>query len=145
MTYSSQGRQVTKTMNFASLRWSGTPSSNTYLTFAVDNEFPSSFISLTQSNTEISLPTGHYFVQAYTDYTRTNVNQTFQFGWYVDGTLTGHYGASDYYHSNSCDVAEASFTLDAAGALRLRITGQYNSDSTLNDPHCTCYIWRVEK
>ena len=146
MTYSSEGRQVSKSMGLTSLRWSGTPSLNSYMTFAIDDELPSAFItSLTQTDTEINLPAGHYFVQAYTDYTRTNDNQTFQFAWYVDGTLTGHYGASDYYHSNSCDVAEASFTLDSAGALRLRITGQHNSASTLNDPHCTCYIWRVEK
>jgi|TARA_R100000084_G_C4621315_1_gene133302 hypothetical protein len=145
MTYA-KGANETKALKVAYIRWSGTASLNTYMTFTVDQELPSSFItSLTQTNTEINLPVGHYFAQAYIDYTRSSTNDNNQFGWFVDGTLSGHYGSSDYYHANTCDVAETAFTLESAGALRLKITGVNGSAASLNDPHCVAIIWRTDK
>ena len=146
MTYAASGLNRSVDLQIAELEWSGTPTTNTHMTFTIDQELPSSFIaSLTQTNTEINLPAGHYFAQAYIDYTRTSTSDNCQFAWFVNGTLSGHYGASDYYHNNTCDVAETAFTLDNAGALRLKITGTNNSTLTLNSPHCVCLIWRVEK
>ena len=147
MTYVSDGLNKTKNLQLAYIRWSGTPSLNTFMTFTVDQELPTSFItSLTQTNTEINLPAGHYFAQAYIDYTRSSTSDNNQFGWFVNGSLSGHYGASDYYNgNNTCDVAEAAFTLNAAGTLRLKITGASGSTLTLNDPHCLCIIWRTNK
>ena len=146
MTYVSDGLNRTNDLQIAYIRWSGTPSVNTFMTFTIDQELPTSFItSLTQTNTEINLPTGHYFAQAYLDYTRTSTSQNNQFSWFLNGTQSGHYGSSDFYHSNTCDVAETAFTLDSAGALRLKITGVNGSTLTLNDPHCVCIIWRTNK
>ena len=146
MTYASNGLNRTNDLQLAYLRWSGTPSLNTFMTFTIDQELPTSFItSLTQTNTEINLPAGHYFAQAYIDYTRTSTSQNNQFAWFVNGSLSGHYGSSDYYHTNTCDVAETAFTLNSAGTLRLKITGASGSTVTLNDPHCVCIIWRTDK
>lgn len=145
MTYVTSGLNRTEDLQLAYLRWSGTPTVNTHMTFAVDQELPTSFItSLTQTNTEINLPPGHYFAQAYIDYTRTATSHNNQFAWFVNGTLKGHYGSSDYYHANTCDVAEAAFTLTSAGTLRLKITAE-NATLTLNDPHCVAIIWRTNK
>ena len=146
MTYVSDGLNRTNDLQIAYIRWSGTPSVNTFMTFTIDQELPTSFItSLTQTNTEINLPTGHYFAQAYLDYTRTSTSQNNQFSWFLNGTQSGHYGSSDFYHANTCDVAETAFTLDSAGTLRLKITGVNGSTLTLNDPHCVCIIWRTNK
>ena len=146
MTYFSDGLNLKNDLQVAYLKWSGTPNLNTHMTFTIDQELPNSFIdSLTQTDTEINLPTGHYFAQAYIDYTRTSTNQNNQFAWFVNGTISGHYGSSDYYHANTCDVAETAFSLDAAGTLRLKITGVNGSSLTLNDPHCIVVIWRVNK
>jgi hypothetical protein len=99
------------------------------MTFTIDDELPSAFItSLTNSATEINLPAGHYFAQAYAD---------------LNGSQEGHYGAVDFYNSKSSDVAETSFTLTSAGVLRLRITAQSGSNVTLNNSHCIALIWRV--
>jgi len=147
MTYVSNGLNRTNDLQLAYLLWSGTPSVNTHMTFSIDQELPTSFItSLTQTNTEINLPAGHYFAQAYTDYTRASISQNNQFAWFVNGSLSGHYGSSDYYAgSNTNDVAETAFTLNNAGTLRLKITGASGSAVTLNNPHCVCIIWRTEK
>lgn len=146
MTYVSDALNRTNDLQLAYLRWSGTPTLNTFLTFTIDQELPTSFInSLTQTNTEINLPAGHYFAQAYIDYTRTSTSQNNQFGWFVNGSLSGHYGSSDYYHTNTCDVAETAFSLNSSGTLRLKITGENGSTMTLNDPHCVCIIWRTDK
>ena len=151
MTYVSDGLNKTKNLQLAYIRWSGTPSLNTFMTFTVDQELPTSFItSLTQTNTEINLPAGHYFAQAYIDYTRSSTSDNCKFYWFVDNTQTGHYGASDYfnhsiYEGSTSDVAEAAFTLSSAGALRLKITDTAGSTLTLNDPHCICIIWRTDK
>lgn len=147
MTYVSDGLNRTNDLQLAYLRWSGTPTLNTYMTFTVDQEVPSTFItSLTQANTEINLPAGHYFAQAYIDYTRSSTSDNCQFTWFVDGSTSGHYGASDFFNdSRTSDVAETAFTLNSAGALRLKITGINGSTLTLNDPHCVCIIWRTDK
>jgi len=144
MTYTSSGLDVNKSLYMTSLTWSGTASTNTYMTFTIDDELPSAFISsLTSSNTEINLPAGHYFAQAYADYTRSSTSDNCQFSWYVDGSQNGHYGAVDFYNSKSSDVAETSFTLTSAGILRLRITAQSGNNVTLNSSHCLALIWRV--
>ena len=144
MTYTSSGLDINKALHMTSLTWSGTASTNTYMTFTIDDELPSAFISsLTSSNTEINLPAGHYFAQAYADYTRSSSSDNCQFSWYVDGSQNGHYGAVDFYNSKSSDVAETSFTLTSAGILRLRITAQSGSNVTLNSSHCLALIWRV--
>ena len=152
MTYVSDGLNKTKDLQLAYLRWSGTPSLNTFMTFTVDQELPTSFItSLTQTNTEINLPAGHYFAQAYIDYTRSSATgDNCKFYWFVDDTQTGHYGASDFFNrttnsGSTSDVAEAAFTLSSAGTLRLKITDTAGSTLTLNDPHCICIIWRTDK
>lgn len=144
MTYATSGLKLKKALNITSLNWSGTASTNTYMTFTIDDELPSAFItSLTNADTEINLPTGHYFVQAYADYTRSSVNDNCQFAWYLNGTQEGHFGAVDFYNSKSSDVAEASFSLTSTGILRLRITAQSGNNVTLNNAHCTALIWRV--
>lgn len=144
MTYSTGGLKVKKALSMTSLNWSGTASTNTYMTFTIDDELPSAFItSLTNLDTEINLPAGHYFAQAYADYSRSSVNDNCQFSWYLNGSQEGHYGAVDFYNSKSSDVAEASFTLTSAGVLRLRITAQSGSNVTLNNSHCMALIWRV--
>lgn len=144
MTYSTGGLKIKKALSMTSLNWSGTASTNTYMTFTIDDELPSAFItSLTNSATEINLPAGHYFAQAYADYSRSSVNDNCQFSWYLNGSQEGHYGAVDFYNSKSSDVAEASFTLTSAGVLRLRITAQSGSNVTLNNSHCMVLIWRV--
>jgi hypothetical protein len=146
MTYVSDGLNKTKDVKIAYLRWSGTPTLNTFMTFTIDQELPTSFItSLTQTNTEINLPAGHYFAQAYIDYTRTSISNNCAFSLFVDGVESGHGGSSDYYYSNTSDVAETAFSLSAAGTLRLKITGVNGSTLTLNDPHCVCIIWRTDK
>jgi len=144
MTYSTGGLKIKKALSMTSLNWSGTASTNTYMTFTIDDELPSAFItSLTKSATEINLPAGHYFAQAYADYSRSSVNDNCQFSWYLNGSQEGHYGAVDFYNSKSSDVAETSFTLTSAGVLRLRITAQSGSNVTLNNSHCIALIWRV--
>jgi len=151
MTYVSDGLNKTNDLQIAYIRWSGTPTLNTYMTFTVDQEVPSTFItSLTQTNTQINLPAGHYFAQAYIDYTRSSATaDNCQFAWFVNNSLSGHYGASDYYYDNpspnTTDVAETAFTLDTTGTLKLKITGASGSTLTLNDPHCLCIIWRTTK
>jgi len=144
MTYTSSGLDINKSLYMTSLTWSGTASTNTYMTFTIDDELPSSFISsLTSSNTEINLPAGHYFAQAYADYTRSATSDNCQFSWYVDGSQNGHYGAVDFYNSKSSDVAETSFTLTSTGVLRLRITAQSGNNVNLNNSHCLALVWRV--
>lgn len=147
MTYVSNGLNLTNDLKLAYLRWSGTPTLNTFMTFTVDEEFPSSFItSLTETNTEINLPAGHYFAQAYIDYTRTSATaDNCKFNWLVDDVQSGHFGASDFIDNSTSDVAETAFTLDNAGTLRLKITETEGSTLTLNDPHCVCIIWRTNK
>ena len=68
-----------------SLNWPVvTASTKTYMTFTIDDELPSAFItSLTNSASEINLPAGHYFAQAYADYSRSSVNFKGQFSWYL--------------------------------------------------------------
>jgi len=145
MTYFTGGIKETKDLKITSLNWSGTATTNTLMTFTIDEEFPSSFItSLTSSNTEINLPAGHYYVQAYADYTRTGTTQNCQFSWYVDGSQDGHYGAVDFYNNKSSDVAETTFTLTGAGVLTLRITAQNSTAVTLNNSHCLALIWRTD-
>jgi hypothetical protein len=144
MTYLSDGIKEKKPLYITSLNWSGTASVNTYMTFAIENEFPSSFVtSLTNSSTEINLPVGQYFVQAYADYTRSNSNDNCQFSWFVNGNQDGHYGAIDFYNGKSSDVAETSFELTSPGVLRLKITAQSGNNITLNNSHCLALIWRV--
>ena len=144
MTYSTSGLQIKKDLSMATLTWTGTATTNTYLTFSIDDEVPSSFItSLTSSDTEINLPAGHYYAQAYCDYTRTADNQNCQFSWYVDGSQSGHYGAVDFYNNKSSDVAETTFSLTSAGVLRLRVIAQNNAAVTLNTSHCLAIIWRT--
>ena len=144
MTYSTGNLKIKKALSMTSLNWSGTASTNTYMTFTIVNELPSSFItSLTNSNTEINLPAGHYFAQAYADYSRNSVYDNCQFSWYLGEEQEGHYGAIDFYNSKSSDVAEASFTLTGAGVLRLKISAQSGNNVTLNNSHCMALIWRV--
>lgn len=146
MTYISDGLNELADLSLAYIRWSGTPSSGTFMTFTIDQELPSSFItSLTQTNTEINLPAGHYFAQAYIDYTRTATTDNNKFEWFVNGSQSGHVGSSDYYHANTCDVAETAFSLTSAGTLRLKITGVTGSTMTLNDPHCVIILWRTSQ
>jgi hypothetical protein len=146
MTYVSDGLNLTRNLKLAYLTWSGTPSLNTFMTFTIDQELPSSFItSLTQTNTEINLPAGHYFAQAYIDYTRSSTADNCAFAWFVNGTQSGHNGASDYYYGDTSDVAETAFTLNSSGTLRLKVFGVNGSTLTLNDPHCICIIWRTNK
>lgn len=144
MTYIADGLNQFADLSMAYIRWSGTPSVNTFMTFTIDQELPAAFItSLTQTNTEINLPAGHYFAQAYIDYTRSSTAHNNRFEWFVNGSQSGHVGSSDYYHSNTCDVAESAFSLSAAGTLRLKITGVTGSVMTLNNPHCAVILWRV--
>lgn len=143
MTYSTSGLHIKKSLSMATLNWSGTATLNTYLTFNIDDEVPSAFITLTNSSTEINLPAGHYYAQAYCDYTRASTSQNCQFSWYVNGSQSGHYGAVDFYNSKSSDVAETTFSLTNAGVLRLRITAQNNAAVTLNTSHCLAIIWRT--
>lgn len=144
MTYVTNGLNLYQDMQISSLEWSGTPSLNTYLTMSIDSEYPTAFItSLSVTNTQIDLPSGNYFCQAYVDYTRSATSQVFKFEWEVDGTLSGHYGATDFYSNYSSDVAETAFELSGAGALRLKVTGASGSSVTLNSPHCMAYIWRT--
>jgi len=144
MTYVTSGLNITKSLSMATLNWTGTATTNTDMTFTIDDEVPSSFItSLTSSNTEINLPAGHYFVQAYCDYTRSSTSDNNQFFWYIDGTQSGHYGAVDFYNIRSSDVAETEFTLTSSGILTLKITAQNGSAVTLNNSHCLALIWRV--
>ena len=144
MTYSTSGLQIQKSLSMTKLNWSGTAKTNTYLTFSIDDEVPSAFITnLTNSDTEINLPAGHYYAQAYSDYTRTSTSQNCQFSWYVDGSQSGHYGAVDFYNNKSSDVAETTFSLTNSGILRLRITAQNSTAVTLNSSHCLAIIWRT--
>lgn len=144
MTYTKSGLNIKKPLSIATLNWSGSATVNTYLTFAIDQELPSAFItSLTNSSTEINLPAGHYYAQAYVDYTRAVTNETCQFSWIVNGSQSGHYGAVDFHNSKSSDVAETTFTLSSAGILRLQITAQNNTAVTLNSSHCLAILWRV--
>ena len=144
MTYSTSGLNITKSLSMAALNWTGTATTNTDMTFTIEDQVPSSFItSLTSSNTEINLPVGHYFAQAYCDYTRSSTSDNNQFSWYVNSTQSGHYGAVDFYNSKSSDVAETEFTLTSAGVLTLKITAQNGSAVTLNNSHCLALIWRV--
>ena len=146
MTYFTGGLNVTKDVKITELTWSGTPSLNTYMTFNIEQELPSAFItSLTLTDTEINLPTGHYFAQAYVDYTRSSTSDVAQFSWYVNGSQSGHYGAVDFYNNKSSDVAETTFSLSSVGTLRLRITATSGSNVTLNNPHCVCIIWRTDQ
>lgn len=152
MTYTTDGLNKYEDLIITKLRFSGTPTLNTFLTFTIDQEFPSAFItSLTQTNTEINLPAGHYFAQAYIDYTRSSATaDNCRFHWFVNNTQTGHYGASDFIDGSTVsgstsDVAEAAFSLISAGTLRLKITDTTGSTLTLNDPHCICIIWRTNK
>jgi hypothetical protein len=115
------------------------------LTFSVDSELPTAFVtSLTNSNTEINLPTGNYFAQAYVDFTRSSTGDTFEFKWEVGGTITGHIGQTDLMNSRSSDVAEAAFELSSAGTLRLKVTSTSGSAVTLNSSHCTILLWRTD-
>lgn len=144
MTYTTGGLQVYKDLEITSLSWSGTPTLNTYLTFSIEDELPSAFItSLTNTNTEINLPAGNYFSQAYVDFTRTYTSDVFEFKWEVDGSIVGHIGQTDVMNSRSSDVAEAAFELSSAGVLRLKVTGASGSAVTLNSPHCMILIWRT--
>ena len=144
MTYSTSGLQIQKSLSMTTLNWSGTATTNTYLTFSIDDEVPSAFITnLTNSDTEINLPAGHYYAQAYSDYTRTSTSQNCQFSWYDDGSQSGHYGAVDFYNNKSSDVAETTFSLTNSGILRLRITAQNSTAVTLNSSHCLAIIWRT--
>jgi len=145
MTYVSDGLNEVTDLSIAYINWSGTPANNTFMTFTIDQELPSSFIvSLTQTDTQINLPAGHYFAQAYIDYTRTATSSNNKFEWFVNGVSSGHVGSSDFFHANTCDVAESTFTLTSAGSLRLKITGVTGSVITLNSDHCAVILWRVE-
>lgn len=144
MTYATGGLQVYKDLQITSLSWSGTPSLNTYLTFTIDSELPSAFItSLTSTNTEINLPAGNYFTQAYVDFTRSSIGDVFEFKWEIDGSIVGHIGQTDLMNSRTSDVAEAAFELTSAGILRLKVTGASGSTVTLNSSHCMILIWRT--
>jgi len=145
MTYVTNGLNKYENFQLAYLRWSGTPTLGTQMTFTVDQQLPSTFITSITNNTQINLPPGHYFAQAYIDYTRTTTSQNNQFAWFVNGSASGHYGSSDYYHYNTCDVAETAFTLNSSGTLHLEITGVNGSTLTLNNPHCIAIIWRTNK
>lgn len=143
MTYATSGLQFFKDLQITLLTWSGTPTLNTYLTFAVGAELPSAFItSLTSTNTEINLPAGNYFAQAYVDYTRSATSDVFEFKWELGGSIIGHIGQTDLMNSRSSDVAEAAFELTSAGVLRLKVTSASGSAVTLNS-HCMILIWRT--
>lgn len=145
MTYATGGLQSYKNLKITSLSWSGTPTLNTYLTFSIGAELPSAFItSLTNSNTEINLPAGNYFAQAYIDFTRSSTNDVFEFKWELGGVIIGHIGQTDLMNSRSSDVAESAFELTSAGVLRLKVTNQSGSSVTLNSTHCMILIWRTD-
>lgn len=144
MTYATGGAKVYRDLQITSLNWSGTPNLNSYLTLAIDSELPSAFISsLTNANTEINLPAGNYFAQAYVDYTRSSVNDVFEFKWELGGSIIGHIGQTDLMNSRSCDVAESAFELTNTSVLRLKVTAVSGSAVTLNSSHCMILIWRT--
>jgi len=143
MTYTKGGVQLDKAVQITSLNWSGTPTLNSYLTMSIDEELPTSFITSITSNTDINLPAGNYFAQAYVDFTRTSTNQTFEFQWEVGGSLEGHFGQTDLMNSRSSDVAEAAFELSSADTLKLKVTAKNNTSVTLNSTHCMVLIWRT--
>lgn len=145
MTYLTGQHQIYKGLQISSLNWSGTPTLNNYLTFNIDSELPTSFItSLTNTNTEVNLPAGNYFAQAYVDFTRSSINDAFEFKWEVDGTITGHIGQTDLMNSRSSDVAETAFELSNSGILRLKVTSTNGSTVTLNSTHCVALLWRTD-
>lgn len=135
-----------KKVKISTLEFDGTMSTGNYCDFTIVDEFPSAFItSLTATNTEINLPTGHYFVQAFLDYTRSSVSEEIKFQWELDSTLEGHWGASDFYHANTVDNAEAVFSLTSAGVLKLKIVDRLGTGTfTLNSSHCYACIWRTD-
>lgn len=145
MTYVTGGLQSYKDLQIASLSWSGTPTLNSYLAFSISSELPTSFISsLTNANTEINLPAGHYYAQAYIDFTRSSTSDTFEFKWELGGVIRGHIGQTDLMNSRSSDVAETTFELTSSDVLRLKVTGANGSAVTLNSSHCMILIWRVD-
>lgn len=145
MTYFTGGLQRYRDLQITALSWSGTPTLNGYLAFSISSELPTGFISsLSNANTEINLPAGHYYAQAYVDFTRSNTSDTFEFRWELGGAIRGHIGQTDLMNSRSSDVAETTFELSSSDVLRLRVTGTTGSAVTLNSSHCMILIWRVD-
>ena len=126
----------------AELRFSGVPTQVAYTyTLTILQQTTASLFSIS-NNTDLNLPVGYYYASAHPDFTRTSTSRNNQVHWFLDGTQIGKVGGSDYYNSESCDLAEATFTLHSSGVLTLRQTAQaVGTINWTNDAHA--YIWRV--
>lgn len=100
--------------------------------------------SATSTGTSLTLPSGHYFVQAFIDISRPDNSQdNAQYAIYVDGQEVGVKGNSDVYQNNSTDSADAEFTLTAEGSLEIKVTAIENSFPTVTD-NSRLIIWRTD-
>jgi hypothetical protein len=100
--------------------------------------------SATSTGTSLTLPSGHYFVQAFIDISRPDNSQdNTQYAIYVDGQEVGVKGNSDVYQNNSTDSADAEFTLTAEGSLEIKVTAIENSFPTVTD-NSRLIIWRTD-
>lgn len=123
------------------LRFSGIPNATPYTYTLAILQQTGSWASIT-NGTDLNLPSGYYYVSAHPDFTRTSTSRNNQIHWFLDGTQMGKVGGSDYYNSESCDLAEATFTLHSSGILTLRQTAQaVGTISWTND--AIAYVWRV--
>jgi hypothetical protein len=128
----------------AELRYSGTPTQVAYTyTLTLLQQTTANQFSVT-NNTDLNLPAGHYYAAAHPDFTRTSTSRTNQIHWFIDGVQIGKVGGSDYHGGESCDLAEATFTLHQSGVLTLRQTAQANGTISLTND-ALAYIWRVER
>ena len=129
--------------DIAELRYSGTPTTASFTYDVILLQQSSSFVTIT-NNTNIELPEGHYYVQALPDFTRASATRNNQVFWFLDGNQIGKEGGSDYYQSQSTDIAEATFTLHESGTLTLRQTAWSGSAIVLTNDSLI-YIWRVPR
>ena len=142
---------TSKKVQISTLSWAGSAALNSYCDFAILTEMPSSFVtSLTNSNTEINLPAGHYFAQAFPDYTRSASTEQIRFQFELDGSLIDHFGQSDIYlhtgsSGNTCDNAEAVFTVTTTAVLRIKVIKRDGSGTfTINSADSHVCLWRTE-
>lgn len=127
----------------AELRYSGSPTQVNYTYSLAILQQTESLLSVS-SGTDLSLPAGHYYCVAYPDFTRSGTTDNNQIHWFLDGTQIGKLGGSDFYGGESCDSAEAAFTLHVSGVLTLRQTAQNNNAITLTND-ALAYVWRVPR
>lgn len=143
---------TSKKVQIANLSWGGSAALNSYCDFSVLTELPTSFVSsLTNGNTEINLPAGHYFAQAFPDYTRSASTEQIRFQFELDGSLIDHFGQSDIYlhtgsSGNTCDNAEAVFSVSTTAVLKIKVTQRDGSGTfTINSANSYVCLWRTEQ